>query len=78
MVKKLTNWEKTRALCPSAITSVRRGNEGVELGAPLAGALRIDQPGVARRLAQAQQRLQHVDLHRGQPLALEASEQLWR
>ena len=70
------NCEKTRALCPSSITSSSWGSERVELGARLVEcALRVDQPGMAGRLAQAQQRLEDLDLRPCQPLALHPAEE---
>ena len=63
MVRRLVNCEKTSALCPSAIDlGELRGMSASSLALRSAARFGIDQAGVAGRLAQAQQRLQHVDL----------------
>ena len=69
------NCEKTSALCPSSTTSSQLRQQHVELGGRLVDAARIDQAGMAGRLAQAQQRLEHLHLRFGQPVARDAREQ---
>ena len=70
IARKLVNCEKTRALWP-LLDQPRRAaaTSASSLALAQPRALAVDQAGVARRLAQAQQRLEHLDLRSGQALA---------
>ena len=56
------NCEKTSALCPSATTSANRGTSTSSFADGIAAPRLVHQRRVARRLAQPQQRLEHLDL----------------
>ena len=59
---RLVNCEKTSALWPSSRTSASCGRSASNFADGALARARIDQAGMARRLAQPQQRLEHVHL----------------